>query len=69
MTLTLETIQNTKPSWSFQNKQSLYHHAISLVISQRIKFSIGKNIRRHLFSIISECKEYTPDALSKITDQ
>lgn len=48
------------------NKYSIFHFTVSLIISQKISFYKGRNIRKQLFTLIHPDNEYTVKNLSKI---
>jgi 3-methyladenine DNA glycosylase/8-oxoguanine DNA glycosylase len=64
--ITLDIIEKTKTFW--QTKQySIYHNTISLIISQKIAFQIGRKIRQNLFDLIKE-NEFTKENIKVLTD-
>ena len=42
-------LNNTKQYWDIHYKWSIFHQLISLIISQRIRFSLGRQIRQNLY--------------------
>lgn len=61
-------LKNTKPYYELK-KYSIVHQAISLVISQKISFQQGKNIRKELFYLINPDLEFTKENIKNIKDE
>ena len=48
-------IENTKNSQPFPvDARGFYHNIMSLIISQRIRFSVARNIRKRIYIILNE---------------
>lgn len=64
----LSICESTRPFWTLL-KRTTYHHAISLVISQRIKFSTGRAIREKLSALLGqENGNFDAQAVSELSD-
>lgn len=61
-------LKKTKSYYELK-KYSIVHQAISLVISQKVSFQQGKNIRKKLFFLISPDSEFTKENMKNITDE
>jgi len=46
-------LNNTKQYWDIHHKWSIFHQLISLIISQRIRFSLGRQIRQNLYKYLN----------------
>jgi 3-methyladenine DNA glycosylase/8-oxoguanine DNA glycosylase len=64
--LTNEILDQTKLFWSIKT-HAIYHNAISLVISQKVSFKVGRSIRTKLFSLIG-LSEFTKDNIKQLTE-
>lgn len=64
--LTNEILEQTKQFWKI-NEHTIFHNTISLVISQKVSFNIGRNIRIKLFELIGS-SEFTKDNISQLSD-
>jgi 3-methyladenine DNA glycosylase/8-oxoguanine DNA glycosylase len=47
-----QVLADTQQYWDIHQKWSLFHQTISLVISQRIRFSLGRQIRQNLYRFL-----------------
>jgi len=59
-------IKETKSLWELP-KKSLFHHTIGLIIGQKIKMDLAREIRKNLYIFVNK-DEYHHDDLIKITD-
>jgi 3-methyladenine DNA glycosylase/8-oxoguanine DNA glycosylase len=61
-----EYMEKTREYWSLKEK-SLFHNLISLITSQKIKFSQSREIRKKLYLLNNGADEYCPKIFSNIT--
>jgi hypothetical protein len=60
-----EYMEKTREYWSLKEK-SLFHNLISLITSQKIKFSQSREIRKKLYLLNNGADEYCPKIFSNI---
>jgi 3-methyladenine DNA glycosylase/8-oxoguanine DNA glycosylase len=61
-------IKNTNKYWLLPQK-SLFHNTISLLTSQKIKFSESRNIRKKLYELNQEQNEYSIKIFENLTNK
>jgi 3-methyladenine DNA glycosylase/8-oxoguanine DNA glycosylase len=64
--ITHDIIEKTKIFWQIK-QYSIYHNTISLIISQKVSFQIGRKIRQKLFDLVKE-NEFTKENIGVLTN-
>lgn len=64
--ITNELLEQTKQFWKI-NKHTIFHNAISLVISQQVSFKVGRSVRTKLFMLINS-SEITHENMSQLNN-